>query len=94
MAVIILFLATIVGVAGLLYIPNWQDFEYNGHPSLVTVAGTIGLGLLAFVLGFGLTAWTLFRIAAIRTGRTDTVLDNPNRPQCGQPLDIVIEDGR
>jgi hypothetical protein len=64
MAAIILLPATIVGLAGLFYIPNWQDFEYNGHPSLVAVAGSVGLGLLAFILGFGLTAWTLHRAAA------------------------------
>ena len=68
MAAIILLLATIVGIAGLRYIPNWQDFEYNGHPSLVAVAGSMALGFLAFVMGFGLTASTLFRVAAMLLG--------------------------
>jgi hypothetical protein len=68
MAVIILLPATIVGLAGLLYIPNWQDFEYNGHPSLVAIAGSVGLGLLVFVLGFGLAAWALFRVATTLLG--------------------------
>jgi len=65
---IILLPATLVGSLGLLYIPNWQDFEWNGHPSLVAVAGSIGLGLLTFILGFGLTAWTLFRLAVTLLG--------------------------
>jgi hypothetical protein len=68
LAVIILLPATLVGVAGLLYIPNWQDLQVNGHPSLVAVAGSVGLGLSAFVLGFGATAWALFGLAAALLG--------------------------
>jgi len=69
-----LFPATLIGLGGLLYIPNWSDFEFNGHPSLVAVGGSVALGAVAFNLGFGLTAWSLHAIAALllglRRGRT------------------------
>ncbi len=63
LSALILVPASLVGVAGLVYIPNWQDFEYNGHPSLVAVAGSVGVGVVGFVLGFALTASSLHLVA-------------------------------
>jgi hypothetical protein len=71
LSLVILLPATVVGVAGLLYLPNWKDFEFNGHPSLLAVAGSVGIGILAFVLGFGLTAWVSFRLAVRLLGLRD-----------------------
>jgi|SRR5882672_28575 len=68
LSLLIVLPAILVGLAGLLYVPNWQDFQYNGHPSLVAVAGSVAIGASAFALGFGLTAWILLSIAALSLG--------------------------
>jgi hypothetical protein len=67
-SLLVLLPAMSVGLAGLLYIPNWQDFQFNGHPSLVAVAGSVVIGGIAFAFGFGLTAWTLHSIATLLLG--------------------------
>jgi hypothetical protein len=60
--------ASIVGIAGFVYIPNWTDFQFNGHRSVVAVTGSLVLGLVALTWGFGITAWIITRMAALGLG--------------------------
>ncbi len=53
---LILAIAIPIGLIALIIIPNWKDFEYNGHPSLLAVAGSILMGLVAFVYGAGIVS--------------------------------------
>jgi hypothetical protein len=48
LAALTLTVATPVGLAGFCLIPNWSDFECNGHPSLVALVGSILLGMVSF----------------------------------------------
>lgn len=68
LAISILLLASTIGIAAFRYIPNWTDFEFNGHPSLVAVAGSIAIGLVAMFWAFGITAWALFTISVRLVG--------------------------
>jgi len=43
-----------IGLIALFLVPNWSDFEFNGHPSLVAMAGSVLLGILSFILGAGI----------------------------------------
>jgi len=52
-----------IGLIALLTIPNWNDFEYNGHNSLLALAGSIMMGLLSFIYGAGIV--TLLGISVI-----------------------------
>ncbi|MFZ0034411.1 MAG: hypothetical protein WAK60_05430 [Sedimentisphaerales bacterium] len=52
-----LILAIPIGFIAFYLIPNWGDFEFNGHPSLLSVAGSALLGILSFVLGAGIVAF-------------------------------------
>jgi len=45
-----------VGIIGFFLVPNWSNFDFNGHPSLVAVAGSVVLGILSFVVGSGVIA--------------------------------------
>lgn len=68
LAIFTLLIASAVGLAAFKYIPNWNDFEFNGHPSLVAVAGSVAIGLVALTSAFGLTAWALFSISVRTVG--------------------------
>ena len=57
LAAFVLILAAPAGFVAFRLIPNWSDFEFNGHPSLVAVAGSVLLGILSFVLGAGIVAF-------------------------------------
>ena len=52
-----------VGIIGFCLVPNWSDFEFNGHPSLVAVAGSIALGTVSFVIGSGVIALVVSAIS-------------------------------
>jgi hypothetical protein len=64
--------AMFLGTAGFVFVPNWSDFEFNGHPSLLAVGGSVAVGVIAFNLGFGLTAWSLHTVAAWLLGLRKT----------------------
>lgn len=68
LAVFALLIASAAGLAAFKYIPNWNDFEFNDHPSLVAVAGSVAIGLVALSWAFGLTAWVLFSISVRAVG--------------------------
>ena len=53
-----------VGAVAFYLIPNWSDFEFNGHPSLVAVAGSVLLGIVSFVIAAGLVAFVGVRLSA------------------------------
>jgi hypothetical protein len=57
LAALTLILALPTGCVAFYLIPNWSDFQFNGHPSLVAVAGSLLLGILSFVLGAGIVAF-------------------------------------
>ena len=54
---IILVLAVPIGCIALCLIPNWKNFEFNGHPSLVAVAGSVLLGIVSFIYGAGIVTF-------------------------------------
>jgi hypothetical protein len=57
-----------IGAIAFYFVPNWRDFEFNGHPSLVAVAGSLLLGIVSFVVAAGLVAFVGIRLsnAALR----------------------------
>jgi tellurite resistance protein TehA-like permease len=57
LAAVTLILALLVGLVALYLIPNWSDFDFKGHPSLVAVAGSALLGVLSFILAAGAVAF-------------------------------------
>jgi hypothetical protein len=65
---IILVLAFPIGCIALYLIPNWKDFEFNGHPSLVAVAGSVLLGIVSFIYAAGLVT-LLCTVASYLTRR-------------------------
>ena len=52
----ILIIAFLIGTAAFCLIPNWSDFDFNGHPSLVALAGSLVMGVLAFTIAGGVVA--------------------------------------
>jgi len=56
LSALILAVAISVGVIGFCLVPNWSDFEFNDHPSLVAVAGSVALGTVSFVVCSGMVA--------------------------------------
>jgi len=52
-----------VGVIGFCLVPNWSDFEFNGHHSLVAVAGSVAVGIVSFVVVSGVVALALSAIS-------------------------------
>jgi hypothetical protein len=56
-AALILIFAVPVGLIGFCLIPNWRDFEFIGHPSLIAVAGSVVMGMVSFALGSGIVAF-------------------------------------
>ena len=56
-AALTLILAVPAGVVAFCLVPNWSDFEFNGHPSLVAVAGSLLLGMLSFATAGGLVVF-------------------------------------
>jgi hypothetical protein len=68
LAIFILLIASAVGLAAFKYVPNWNDFYFNGHPSLVAVAGSLVMGLVALFWAFGIVAWILFSISVRLVG--------------------------
>ena len=52
-----LILAVPAGVVAFCLVPNWNDFRFNGHPSLVAVAGSLLLGVLSFATAGGLVVF-------------------------------------
>jgi len=54
---ITLILAVPAGCIAFYLVPNWSDFEYNGHPSLVALAGSVLFGMLSFILAAGVVAF-------------------------------------
>ena len=57
MAAVTLIIAAPVGLVAFCLVPNWSDFDFNGHPSLVAVAGSMLLGILSFILTAGVVAF-------------------------------------
>src|SRR5581483_7563199 len=68
MAILCLVLSSSIGIAALVWVPNWQDFTYNGHKSLVAVAGSVILGIVAFSWGFSLAGWASMGIGSRMVG--------------------------
>jgi hypothetical protein len=68
LAAVTLTLAVPVGLGALYLVPNWGDFDFNGHPSLVAVAGSVCLGILSFLLAAGVVAFlgTIFSGLTLR----------------------------
>ena len=65
---VILAVAIPVGLLALVVIPNWHDFDIDGHPSLVAVAGSVLIGFVSFIYGAGIitiigtaTSWFMER---------------------------------
>jgi hypothetical protein len=56
LAAVTLLLGAPIGTAGFCLVPNWNDFEVNGHPSLVAVAGSVIIGVVSFAMTAGLVA--------------------------------------
>jgi hypothetical protein len=54
-----------VGAVAFYLVPNWSDFEFNGHRSLVAVAGSVLLGIVSFVIAAGLVAFVGVRLSAV-----------------------------
>jgi len=63
LAIFILLIASAIGIAAFRYVPNWRDSHLNGRPSLLAVAGSVVIGLVALSWAFGLTAWVFFSIS-------------------------------
>ena len=57
MSGITLVVAVPAGYIAFYLVPNWSDFEYNGHPSLVAFAGSVLLGVLSFILAAGVVSF-------------------------------------
>lgn len=54
-----------VGGVAFYFVPNWSNFEFNGHPSLVAMAGSVLLGIASFIIAAGLVAFVGIRLLAI-----------------------------
>ena len=68
LAIFVVLVSSAIGIAAFRFVPNWTDFDFNGHPSLVAVAGSLVIGLVALFWAFGLTAWVLFSISVRLVG--------------------------
>jgi len=56
LAGMVLIIVSVVGTTAFCLIPNWTNFDFNGHPSLVALVGSLALGAIAFVIAGGLIA--------------------------------------
>ena len=67
-ATITLIIAVPIGLIAFYIIPNWRDFDFNGHPSLVAVAGSVLMGILSFLLAAGVVAffYVIFTVFLLR----------------------------
>ncbi len=65
---IILIIAIPVGLIAFYLIPNWEDFDFNGHSSLLAVFGSVAMGVVSFTLASGMVGFlgAIFRIFLLR----------------------------
>lgn len=78
----ILLIAIPSGLVAFFTIPNWESFEFNGHPSLVAVGSSVLMGVVSFIYAAGIM--TLI-------GTTVLWLMECRRPRITQPPQKVAE---